>query len=203
MQRASAASSVLFTLERLCTVAVRVANTTKHKRHIFRPDGHADILPYTSKALKQQRRRRQQQQLNNTPSSSSLASAHPGLRTYSLHPCRPTTTTVPLPSIRNLKYNHLRKEPLMWKQRLGPAGGRFWVVFGFFFHMVIQRSGDGDILRCRLHPAFCSPTRGARWGRGWGRGGGCCGPSSPVCVTLSLIHHHHTRRRIYLIYFPT
>lgn len=169
--------------------AGRQRNITQ--RRFFRPDSRTDILPYASIALKQ---RRQQQNSLRPPAASF---GHPNLRTSSHPPC---PTTIPLPSVRNLKYKPLRKEPLMLKQRLGPAGGRFWFACFFSLHVVIQRRGDGGILGCRLHPAFCSSTRGARWRWWWGG----CGPSfasqQAVCVMFSLIHHLHTRRRIYLIY---
>lgn len=42
-----------------------------------------------------------------------------------------------------------RNEPLMWKQRLGLASGRF----GFVFHSVIQQK-KGSILRCRPPPSL-------------------------------------------------
>lgn len=96
-----------------------------------------------------------------------------------------------------------RNEPLMLKQRLGLARGRF----GFVSHSVIQQK-TGSILRCRLpFVVFWTALVYLQMSMGGRR------PSSllhwAVCIMFSLISvlasrvtppHWPERRRIYLIY---
>lgn len=84
----------------------------------------------------------------------------------------------------------------MWEQRLGPARGRFGFVC-FFSPRGYTTERTRRYFKMPPSSGFPFIHKMSTVG-----GGGECGPSSPprraVCVTFPLIHHPHTRRRIYL-----
>lgn len=169
---------VLVTLERLCTVAVRVANVTQRK-DIFLPrpsHRHPPLRKHSTKTT-----------TTKQPPSLGTAASAP-----LLSPFLPHHHPTPLRQESQVQASEKGAFDVEAAARTGKRE-----ILGLF---VTQRRGDGSILRCRLHPAFCSSSRGAQWVGG----GGECGPSSPsqqaVYATFSMIRHLHTGRRIYLIY---